>query len=353
MLFGKHVLLPMFGYTLFSWLAGARKNLHNFVAPLFIVSVLVMFFMFAARQPAARVRPGNGSRKAWAVFARGEHVPSGRFNAGEKVWFWVGVVVLSIDRELERPDPAVPELRPDARGDAGRMDRCMRSRRCSTSRCRSATSTWARSAWKAPTAAMRTGYVDETWAKEHHEYWYDEVKSGRRATATRFASKPLREGEASEKRSRDPDRRTADRRRCACICRIARRPPQRRKLPPQPKPAKDAAVKAREAKALERAQDKAVANYRKSQGSSSARATRSPRPRQPHPRRQRRRAPTMLRPNLPLRSSPGRKRRRKCRRPAKRTITRAPGARCPPGRHPGRQSHEGTHRQARSRQRGP
>ena len=26
---------------------------------------------------------------------------------------------------------------------------------------------------------MRTGYVDETWAKEHHEYWYHDVKSGR------------------------------------------------------------------------------------------------------------------------------------------------------------------------------
>jgi formate dehydrogenase subunit gamma len=26
--------------------------------------------------------------------------------------------------------------------------------------------------------AMKTGYVDETWAKEHHEYWYDDVKSG-------------------------------------------------------------------------------------------------------------------------------------------------------------------------------
>jgi formate dehydrogenase subunit gamma len=25
---------------------------------------------------------------------------------------------------------------------------------------------------------MRTGYVDETWAKEHHEIWYDEVKAG-------------------------------------------------------------------------------------------------------------------------------------------------------------------------------
>ena len=27
--------------------------------------------------------------------------------------------------------------------------------------------------------AMREGYVDETWAKEHHELWYDDVKSGK------------------------------------------------------------------------------------------------------------------------------------------------------------------------------
>ena len=26
---------------------------------------------------------------------------------------------------------------------------------------------------------MATGYVDETWAKEHHEYWYDDVKAGK------------------------------------------------------------------------------------------------------------------------------------------------------------------------------
>lgn len=25
---------------------------------------------------------------------------------------------------------------------------------------------------------MRTGYVDETWAKEHHQLWYDQVKAG-------------------------------------------------------------------------------------------------------------------------------------------------------------------------------
>jgi len=32
-------------------------------------------------------------------------------------------------------------------------------------------------------SAMRTGYVDESWAKEHHQIWYEEVKSGRREGA--------------------------------------------------------------------------------------------------------------------------------------------------------------------------
>jgi formate dehydrogenase subunit gamma len=26
---------------------------------------------------------------------------------------------------------------------------------------------------------MRNGYADETWAKEHHEYWYNQVKAKR------------------------------------------------------------------------------------------------------------------------------------------------------------------------------
>ncbi|HXE50793.1 MAG TPA: formate dehydrogenase subunit gamma, partial [Ramlibacter sp.] len=27
--------------------------------------------------------------------------------------------------------------------------------------------------------AMRTGYVDEAWAREHHEYWYEDIKAGK------------------------------------------------------------------------------------------------------------------------------------------------------------------------------
>jgi formate dehydrogenase subunit gamma len=27
--------------------------------------------------------------------------------------------------------------------------------------------------------AMREGYVDETWAKEHHELWYNDIQAGK------------------------------------------------------------------------------------------------------------------------------------------------------------------------------
>ena len=27
--------------------------------------------------------------------------------------------------------------------------------------------------------AMREGYVDEAWAKEHHAYWYEDIQAGK------------------------------------------------------------------------------------------------------------------------------------------------------------------------------
>jgi formate dehydrogenase subunit gamma len=36
---------------------------------------------------------------------------------------------------------------------------------------------------------MRTGYVDEGWAKEHHQLWYDDIKAGR-VPAVRSGSSP-------------------------------------------------------------------------------------------------------------------------------------------------------------------
>ena len=93
-LFGKHVVLPIVGYTLFSWLATLSKYIHNFVGPVFAFCVVVMFVTFVKDNfPKAH-------DIKWLVKFGGllsdEHVPSDRFNAGEKVWFWLGVTLLGL-----------------------------------------------------------------------------------------------------------------------------------------------------------------------------------------------------------------------------------------------------------------
>jgi formate dehydrogenase subunit gamma len=79
MFFGKHLLLPLLGYTLFAWLATAAKVFHNFIAPLFIVSVLAMIVLFI-KDNFPRLYDLRWFARAWAVMARSEHVPTGRFN---------------------------------------------------------------------------------------------------------------------------------------------------------------------------------------------------------------------------------------------------------------------------------
>src|SRR6266516_5341694 len=90
---GKSVLLPLIGYTLFSWLAVLAKNLHNFVGPVLIVAVPLLFIRFI------RDNGVNGDDVRWFTHIKGyftgHEYPSGRFNAGEKVVFWIVLVILS------------------------------------------------------------------------------------------------------------------------------------------------------------------------------------------------------------------------------------------------------------------
>jgi formate dehydrogenase subunit gamma len=91
---GKYVLLPVIGYTLFAWLTQLSKHLHNFVGPLFALSLLVFIVMYV-KYNLPKAYDFKWFASAGGMFG-GKHVPSGKFNAGEKVWFWVGVVALSL-----------------------------------------------------------------------------------------------------------------------------------------------------------------------------------------------------------------------------------------------------------------
>jgi formate dehydrogenase subunit gamma len=175
MLFGKHILLPVIGYTLFAWLTSLGKNLHNFIAPFFMVSVLAMIVLFL-RDNLPRAYDWQWFRKAWGFFARGEHIPSGRFNAGEKGWFWFGVIGLSIVVSwsgLILLFPNFDQTRA-AMQDAWVVHAVAAIIYIAMSLGHIYMGTIG---VEGSYQAMRSGYVDETWAREHHELWYRDVKS--------------------------------------------------------------------------------------------------------------------------------------------------------------------------------
>src|SRR5690349_20034301 len=92
MAFGKFFLLPVIGQTLFGYLTYLLKNLHNFAGPLFAVSLVIIFFTFLRDN-----FPKAGDLRWLLRFGgmlSGKELPSHRFNAGEKVVFWAGVLFL-------------------------------------------------------------------------------------------------------------------------------------------------------------------------------------------------------------------------------------------------------------------
>ena len=187
MLFGKHLLLPVIGYAAFAWLTLIAKNLHNFIAPLFIVSILATIALFL-RDNLPRLYDLRWFARAWAVMTRGEHVPTGRFNAGEKGWFWFGVVGLSIAvtwSGLVLLFPNFDQTRAVMQ-DAWAVHAIAALIYIAISLGHIYLGTIG---LEGSYRAMRTGYVDETWAKEHHEYWYDEVKSA--ATEQRHGQRSI------------------------------------------------------------------------------------------------------------------------------------------------------------------
>ncbi|MBP8272485.1 MAG: formate dehydrogenase subunit gamma [Sphaerotilus sp.] len=178
MAFGKFFLLPILGHTLFGWITFVLKNAHNFAGPLFAVSLLIVIVTFA-RDNLPRAGDLGWLLKGGGLFG-GKEVPSHRYNAGEKVVFWGGVFVLGLVVVVSGLvlDDVVPGFAP-LRGDM------------QIAHMVHATATVLMVAlfmghiyigtigMKGAYDGMRTGYVDEAWAKEHHEHWYDDIQAGK------------------------------------------------------------------------------------------------------------------------------------------------------------------------------
>lgn len=177
-LFGKYIVLPIVGYAAFAGLSTLSKTLHNFVGPLFIFA-LVIFITLFIRENLWRAHDGGWFGK-FGGFLSGEHVPSGKFNAGEKALFWLLVVVLCSVISVTGLILNFPNWNQGR--EAMQLANLIHGIFAVLAMAMAIFHIYMGTVGvQGAYQAMRTGHVDETWAREHHELWYKEVKGGARA----------------------------------------------------------------------------------------------------------------------------------------------------------------------------
>lgn len=178
MAFGKFFLLPIIGQTLFGYFTYFLKNLHNFVGPLFVVSLIIIILTFIKDN-----LPQRGDI-AWLVRLGGvlgkKEAPSNRFNAGEKGMFWIGNLLLGAI--VVASGLVLDQLVPNLLYDRGTMQQAHMIHAVAAVLMMAMLlfhiymgTIGMRGAYR----AMREGYVDEEWAQEHHAYWYEDIKAGK------------------------------------------------------------------------------------------------------------------------------------------------------------------------------
>jgi formate dehydrogenase subunit gamma len=163
MAFGKFILLPVVGGTLFGWLTYTLKTAHNFAGPVFAVSLVVVIATFIKDNLPQR-----------------QEVPSHRFNAGEKGLFWVGVFVLGLT--VVASGLFLDKLVPGFVFTRGQMQVAHMVHAAGAMLMMTAFIGhifMGTLGMKGAFSAMRTGYVDEAWAREHHAYWADDIRAGK------------------------------------------------------------------------------------------------------------------------------------------------------------------------------
>ncbi len=185
-LFGKYFLMPVIGASAFAAITTLGKTLHNFVGPLFMFSLIAMFFIYVKDNFM------NGSDFVWLSrfggMLSGTEIPSGRFNGGEKAWFWFGSVVLGAVICISGLILLFPNW--NTARETMASANVFHAVGAVIFIAAALAHIYMGLATEGAYKGMREGFVDETWAKEHHALWLDEVKAGKTGHAGGAQAQP-------------------------------------------------------------------------------------------------------------------------------------------------------------------
>lgn len=173
LLFGRTVLIPLFGLAGNAAWANIAMNVHNYVGPVFSIGVLVMIVKFMAlniprRHDLEWFKRGGG-------IVGDDHPPAGFLNGGEKIWFWGGVFFLGLVVIVSGFVLDFPQF----------------GQSRSTMSAAHLFHAVAAVAWicfamghiyigtlgtEGALEGMTTGEVDVNWARQHHDLWLEDLQ---------------------------------------------------------------------------------------------------------------------------------------------------------------------------------
>ena len=91
LLLGRLALIPLFGHRAVSGYLQVVKGLHNYCGPLLLVAILLVFLLWV-RHNIPKKADLQWFKNMGGMISRGPRPHSGKFNGGEKGWFWLVVL---------------------------------------------------------------------------------------------------------------------------------------------------------------------------------------------------------------------------------------------------------------------
>jgi formate dehydrogenase subunit gamma len=208
-LFGRMVLIPLFGKESFASIALVSKWVHNNVSWAFMIALVVIFFMWVANNLPNRtdlkwLAMGGG------IFKKGVHPPAKKFNAGQKLIFWSVIVLgasisasgLSLLFPFEMPMFAATFAKMNALGLTEMLGMEPLRTVLAPQEEMQLAQLWhtivscvliviiiahiyiGSVGMEGAYDAMGSGEVEEQWAREHHSLWLDEIEAGKPKSQT-------------------------------------------------------------------------------------------------------------------------------------------------------------------------
>ncbi len=201
MVYGKYLLTPLVGKSGYGDIAMAGKWLHNFVAFAFILGLVLILLLwirhnFPNRHDIIWLLKGGG------MFTRGSHPPAKKFNAGQKILFWLiifGGASIALSG-ISLMFPFQLSLFADTFEIVNRLGFNLPTELTGIEEMQLSL-VWHSVAsifmvcviiahiyigsvgMEGAFDAMGSGEVDKNWAKEHHSVWVEELESKERAKA--------------------------------------------------------------------------------------------------------------------------------------------------------------------------